>query len=498
MLTRLQLSLSELLTGIATGILGVCALVWVILHTHRMYLDLCTTERKSVQHRRSAPAIDSMYKLMSCITTSGVIAWALAAIFNMSASNVSISGTDCMGLTISITISTQLAKAFTFLSYILRIHQCYSMTLFGYNSKNLTYIAIYILIINTIIIFAIMIGMAFGEPKFIDQDNKFPFFCIGTLHGMFNIIISAVVICNDLALTIGSISAFILPINQMVNSLKEENDTQHHKLFYVGYKYTLIVTSASLTSLIYLPLKMIIRGGATIQILSSIDFTINYFCLMLMTPYYPNYYERLCCLCFYFYNPRKQQVEHTQQVQHTRQVEHTTASKETEEKIQVMQQKIDEDATTMIEENIHMSNNEESEEKYSKPIHLPEVSDSYDDISVADENISVSNEHTNPGPIRLHKGSHSYDTKGRKIRPLGDRRQRYNEDIKLTRMSKENDKYEQQIYSVDFLNTDQSSEEVEMEEKYHQHIELHVHDVKKKSSFEQFQSVELATKHVFD
>ena len=77
-------------------------------------------------------------------------------------------------------------------------------------------------------------------------------------------------------------------------------DIKYKQMLYIGYKYKVIVICASISSLLWVLISVInVFEVDIVSFLAGIDFTINIFCLMLMTNYYPDerYYQRLCYLC---------------------------------------------------------------------------------------------------------------------------------------------------------------------------------------------------------
>eukprot|EP01084_Bolivina_argentea_P274373 467652_1 len=306
----------ETVNASAAGIFAIVSLVITATHSVKVYQDLFTTERKSLDHRRSKPVIDVSYKKATYLTLTTAILYTILLLCNAIQYNLS---KDCMLALIFIGwIAYFYSKAGLYLIYVLRLHQVYGLSAYGYKPTTLVSIAGFIFVFCTAMYIYAQVLMVTASYNTIydDTDNVFPYYCtLVVTQQPHQMIVGGLITLFDFVFGIGAIVFFIIPLNKVIyaasggNRLPSEDpavEKRRTKMLYSGYKYKILVICASATTLA--AVACYAAGLESVAlILLQLDNVINPICLLMMTSYYPSniFYERLCCLCILCCDPKR-------------------------------------------------------------------------------------------------------------------------------------------------------------------------------------------------
>eukprot|EP01083_Nonionella_stella_P073264 197964_1 len=116
----------ETVNASSVGIFAIISLGITITHCVKVYQDLFTPERKSLDHRRAKTVIDAVYKKATYLTLATAILYTILLLCNAIQYNLS---KDCMLALIFIGwIAYFYSKAGLYLLYIMRLHQVYGLS----------------------------------------------------------------------------------------------------------------------------------------------------------------------------------------------------------------------------------------------------------------------------------------------------------------------------------------------------------------------------------
>eukprot|EP01084_Bolivina_argentea_P205538 351104_1 len=300
----------EIIHAISSLIAFVLVLILTCAHSYAMYSDFFTEERAVLNYRRSKPKITHAYKRMAYLTYACIISVFVILLAEIIQYNFTV-GT-CASMFVA-QIFTRIgylgAKITLYLVFILRLHDIYGTSAYGYDENVLRCIAITVVIV-CLGIFALVVATTSIAPVYHDDtDKEFPFYCQILINKPYIYIVVIIVSLFDLVACISSIVFFIRPLNKVVKAcqanesaksgpINEAHNKRLHKMVYTGYKYKVLVMVAGFSTLLWLVLV-----GAGMSVIGTfflqMDYFINPLCLALMTTYYPSdkYYERLCYLC---------------------------------------------------------------------------------------------------------------------------------------------------------------------------------------------------------
>eukprot|EP01084_Bolivina_argentea_P182976 315810_1 len=179
-------------------------------------------------------------------------------------------------------------KGCMYLLFVMRLYSVYHDTTFEFNHYILKASAIYV-IIMTITLTTLGYITIFPIPYTFTFNNKSIHFCNGAIP-MYTAILF---VGNDFFITIISLYAFTLPLRKMIKKLDDGDYCQKasHKFKFSSNKITIL----SLTAVCSTFIGMMFLFFAGSNALLWIDCVVNCICMMLMTPYYPGVYAKLCC-----------------------------------------------------------------------------------------------------------------------------------------------------------------------------------------------------------
>eukprot|EP01084_Bolivina_argentea_P035224 65351_1 len=283
-----------------------------IFHTTKIYSDFCTSERKALDHRRTKPPISAGYKKMAYLTYLSILFLSIAVLVATIEYNFA-AGTNCRdaGMFIAQLLDKFFyfsSKCFLYLVLILRLHEVYGTSAYGYNKNTLICCAVYIIFMSIFLFVFMEVLVATVGLYADDTDDSYPWSCHILPADPYVTIISGVMSLVDVVANITAIIFFIIPLNKVVRACAAYNEDKEHqtpqktkrfkKMLYTGYKYKVLVLVAALTTLLWVML-FVVGLNSFGAIVANLDFVINPLCLVLMTPYYPSdkYYEKLCYLC---------------------------------------------------------------------------------------------------------------------------------------------------------------------------------------------------------
>ena len=188
------------------------------------------------------------------------------------------------------TITWFLAKQSMYFLFLLRLHTAYKSSIYSYNVKHLTIIAVIAAVAVLISIINVLIYTeikGFYYPKFpfaVHFNSYYPLWVLMLAGG------------PDAIMSILFIYLFTKPLKMVIRNIGKTAETKDGilELYNTGIKALVLTSMSTLTTLVFLLMLLFTN---TLVIL-PIDSVINCLCMMMITPYYPDkeYYERICAL----------------------------------------------------------------------------------------------------------------------------------------------------------------------------------------------------------
>ena len=312
--------LFSIINLIAALVLIVCTCV----HAYNVHSDLFTKQRQSVDQgvRRKKPKLSTDYKLVSLATLgNGVFGSFYVIVYTVGLFSSSIA--YCGGVKIP-EIPVQLtAKLMMYYVFTIRFHMVYKGSKYDFNPRTLKCV---VLILTCYVLFAVSAstsvfikfsGESVKQGKEMSTDymgqewalehqtgendidnhcpTTVPNYFIG-LFALFEIVVN-IVFCIT----------FILPIRDVIRNVHDLNKGSSKspasgrsrkspitkKMLFVGCKVCILSGVQFLSTLFNL---LMFNAGVVV---TPCDDLINFICLALMTPYYPDdkYYKKVCRLC---------------------------------------------------------------------------------------------------------------------------------------------------------------------------------------------------------
>eukprot|EP01084_Bolivina_argentea_P000873 1600_1 len=209
----------------------------LVVHSSRHHSDFFTAERTVLDYRRSKPKLTPGYKRMAYLTYSCIcfvfLQLFLACIeFNFTMGNCKQMWT----LQIFLYIGFFGAKCTLYLTLILRLHEIYGESAYGYNKNKLKCIAVTI-IVMCIIFYCLMQSLTVIAPVYFDDtDTSWPYFCSILFDEKYDIVYGVPLGLFDFICLICAMIAFVIPLNKVVKecdkyeSNKNKNDVQLKRL----------------------------------------------------------------------------------------------------------------------------------------------------------------------------------------------------------------------------------------------------------------------------
>eukprot|EP01083_Nonionella_stella_P072689 196069_1 len=290
-------------------------LVLAIIHSYNVVLDLCTNERKCLNHRSSKPKLSKHYKFVQYLTITILISDLLSAML-FAVEMWSWPLQICINLNNAGGLFLIFGKGLTYTLFMYRLYMCYATSAYGYSER-------FLCIIGGINMgFGFVLGCVttylFKSREFIVDDDAFPNPCFPAPPdpGDWKVAYFPVIVMGwDLIMNILGLFLFINPLRKAFKGVKDCN-TSNAKLtktmLRVAIKYTILTSVVSTTTTFcwFCALAILPFGYYAI----AFDVAVNCICIMLMTPYYPDhlYYERLCFCCVLLCVPKSVKQTKTQ------------------------------------------------------------------------------------------------------------------------------------------------------------------------------------------
>ena len=297
------------------GIVHIFVLIYatflLIGHSFNYYDDFCTRDRKRVtKHRRNAPEINGGYRLVSVCTLLCVVSSEIYAIDNI---YNTFFVTSKMGCKISL-ITTCIyifGKFCVYCVFQIRLHLVYGKSEYGISIRKQLIFFVFSLSYAS---FAVIYFSIFGV---LQEPNGWEFDFVKLNNSNINSIIKicfitpidwfvAVVVIFDVVFNLIYCILFIIPIfkilknmnNNNIDDDNDKNDSSKNKMIAVGSKVSILSMVMFITTMI----SGFFWGGGikNLQIdFGNLDLVIHASCIVLMTPYYPDYifYNKLCKCC---------------------------------------------------------------------------------------------------------------------------------------------------------------------------------------------------------
>eukprot|EP01083_Nonionella_stella_P039107 106363_1 len=260
-----------------------------VVHTKNVYSDLFTVERASISHRKYIPIISTSYKLIAVFVLASIYCY----ISNMMISLLSHHGfmfSWCHFVLVWATWHYNYAKMFMYLVFLIRLYVVYNESIHRYNGKVLLAMCIFVVCLSTTINCLVTFDAKpvpgyEGDPLI--QDAAYCSFEM-------SLYLIPLIGLYDLGMSIVTAVLFIIPLKRSMKALHASVNSVVAKtlnvIIDVGRKNAILAGTAALTTFILMSLV-----GVGYSFISSIDFVVNIVCMVLMTPYYPRYYDRICC-----------------------------------------------------------------------------------------------------------------------------------------------------------------------------------------------------------
>ena len=283
--------------------LAICPFVFVYIvcilayYCKLLYQDLFTTERKSVEHRRNAPAITTSYKLVGYATLTQAIFTTLyiIAVAGVSANQFLDMGTVACHIFQVGNSCITLSKIAIYWIFELRLYLVYGGTKYDRGIYKQTAFTIF-LTIYAAFLFAWAVDGAvvqnFDDWKKETGDEE----CAAVANPYFIILVAIF----DVVFNASYVISFLLPIRDVIRNVQgsdlnvHKKTTLSRKMIAVGLKVFILSAVLFVSSL----LAAILYSVTGVNFF-LIDVCANSTCLMLMTPYYPDqkYFHKLCKCC---------------------------------------------------------------------------------------------------------------------------------------------------------------------------------------------------------
>ena len=257
--------------------------LWII-HSINVCQDLFTSERQSIDWRKKKPIINKSYRIMTLLSYLSITMYLCIGI-PQSLSSYKYFKDYCLEL---IEISTYLyfiAKQCMYFLFLCRLYVIYNGSSFEYKPRFLFMIgaiSMLLCISNFIIVkFYTEIDLIFYAdiPIAMHCNPYYPLM----IYFIFGI--------NDIFMTLFFLYSFVKPIRLLVK--KSESSENDQYLIKLVSKSVIVTLVAVLSTLAF----TVVLLQTTTLLFGIFDIFINFFCMMLMTPYYnEKYYERLCCV----------------------------------------------------------------------------------------------------------------------------------------------------------------------------------------------------------
>eukprot|EP01084_Bolivina_argentea_P262889 444768_1 len=151
-------STEEVLSAISGLITFLLTLILTIVHGSKFYSDLFTVQRTVLNHTRNKSKITPIYKQIAYLTFASVCFFCCILLAEVIQYNLTIG--SCQKMFSASVIDKFFyfsCKCTLYLIFILRIHEVYGQSAYGYKTKNLICIGVTVIIISITLFVAMVI-----------------------------------------------------------------------------------------------------------------------------------------------------------------------------------------------------------------------------------------------------------------------------------------------------------------------------------------------------
>ena len=258
--------------------------LWII-HSIKLYSDLCTITRSSTRWRKNTTDISPSYKLMNSLAYLTLTGFVLTAI-SLAISQYKIFKDYCRQIIVMVSIFYVTAKLFMYLLFLVKLYLVYKGSAFRYKSQYLILIGIICIIVHVIniILFILYNGINitfYENMPFAMHCNSYYPLSVLLIGGSF-----------DSFMSIYFVYSFVAPIRQIIVK-NSDNGSGSASLYHIAIKAIILALVAISSKVLMLTFLFFTNS----LLLGPIDVIINFICVLFMTPYYKEkYYTNICCL----------------------------------------------------------------------------------------------------------------------------------------------------------------------------------------------------------
>eukprot|EP01083_Nonionella_stella_P070355 188182_1 len=277
-----------LIFWISFAVLGnIISIMLLICHFY-IYFKREIKETTTSRDRRQSTTIRTkqkslFYKIMSLLTLLSMTAFTISILI------ATVNHFSCFLIFDKLSpVLYQFAKCCIYQGFIMRLYHVFNRNRSGHaiNDKILASYGILIAMLYSVLCIWGYLDLQHDVYSF---DNARTTVCKKTLSVLYLICSLSVDVTNTIVLLV----AYITPVMKIIKSLKIEFSAHH-----VGRDFRYPVTKISILTLVATVSSIaahVISMTTTTYIAFVIDIPINVLCVMLMTPYYSRWYDKLCC-----------------------------------------------------------------------------------------------------------------------------------------------------------------------------------------------------------
>jgi hypothetical protein len=239
-----------------------------------------------------------LYLKIGWFTTASILCFALSD-FLSGFQGVTSVQPACSGLLSTTTTLYQGGLTSLHVVLLLRLQQLYGESQFRYGRGCMT--CGFTIITICFLITVSLTRLTIHTLDLFDDGAPFPNWCYSHPSSIAGLVIGMNVLLQDVFLSTAFVLAFFIPFRKTLKLLAAssrgtKDSSIYEKIIHTGRK-TLILTAVTVFSTILSMVLLLVIPLFTW--IFSVDIMINIWCLMLMTPYYPDrvYYNRVCCCC---------------------------------------------------------------------------------------------------------------------------------------------------------------------------------------------------------
>merc|ERR1712212_24170 len=112
---------------------------------------------------------------------------------------------------------------------------------------------------------------------------------------------SGMLIIEDMAVCVGFLCAFIIPLRKTLRAVNQTSSVKDHKeirkIQYLAFKTVILTAVAMLSSFFFITMTTV----TGLKLVIGLDPVVNSLCMLMMLSYFPDeqYYQRYCIMCIY-------------------------------------------------------------------------------------------------------------------------------------------------------------------------------------------------------